>query len=195
MCRSVSACFSIRPIFWRCIRYEVFVAQNSELQCYIIKTCKALKATTLQRVVWVAALHRVCLDNTLFLPSFPISDMSDLELENAAMGPRRWIELCGAFERQHLNDPSARLRPRATRIINAIEVDYISNDLFIVPGGRYLVTFSHTSISVLDLGYTSSVDCKLIASVGLEGERHGYNTCMVQATPDGMGLTIVWSKS
>ena len=121
--------------------------------------------------------------------------MSDLELENAAMGPRRWIELCGAFERQHLNDPSAKLRSRATRIINAIEIDYNTTDLFIVPGGRYLVTSSHISISVLDLGYTSSVNCKLIASVGLEGGRHGYNTCMVQATPDGMGLTIIWSKS
>ena len=44
---------------------------------------------------WVAAsaLHRICLDNALFLPSFPIPlDMSDLELEQAAMAPHRWIE-------------------------------------------------------------------------------------------------------
>ena len=44
--------------------------------------------------------------------------MSDLELENAALGPRRWIELCGAFERQHLHDPGVTLTPRATRIID-----------------------------------------------------------------------------
>ena len=43
--------------------------------------------------------------------------MSDLEIEKAAMGPRRWIELCGAYERQHLKDPSAILCPRSTRII------------------------------------------------------------------------------
>ena len=165
------------------------------LKYYIIKTCKVLQATTWRRVVWVAALHRVCLDNTLFLPSFPISDMSDLELENAAMGPHRWIELCGAFERQHPNDPGAVLWPRTIRIINAIEIDYFATDLFIVPGGRYLVTSSHISISVLDLGYTSSVDCKVIASVGLEGGDYGCNTCLVQATPDGMGLIIVWSNS
>ena len=42
-------------------------------------------------------------------------------------------------------------------------------------------------ISVLDLGYTSSADCKLIASVRLEG---GSNVCKVLATPDGMGLII-----
>ena len=64
----------------------------------------------------MAALHRICLDNTLFLPSFPISDMSDLEIEKAAMGPRMWIELCGAYER--LIEPGAILSPRSTRIIN-----------------------------------------------------------------------------
>jgi hypothetical protein len=63
-----------------------------------IKTRKALELATRQRLFWVAALHRICLDNTLFLPSFPIPDMSDLELERAAMAPRRWIELCGAFQ-------------------------------------------------------------------------------------------------
>jgi hypothetical protein len=144
----------------------------------------------------VDALHRVCLDNGLFLPSFPISDMSDLELEKAAMGPRRWIELCGAYEKQHLNDPAAILCPRATRIINdcfPIEVDYEATDFFIVPGGRYLVSYSPDGISVLDLGYTSSADCKLIASVGPpEG---GYDICKVQATPDGMGLAIYSSNA
>ena len=148
-------------------------------------------------MVWVAALHRVCLDNTLFLPSFPISDMSDLEIEKAAIGPRRWIELCGEFEKQHPSD-SVMLRPRTTRIINdsfATEVNYVTTDIFIVPGGRYLVSSSPDGISVLDLGYTSSADCKLIASVGLE-DGLGYNkTCIVQATPDGMGLIIFLSNA
>ena len=53
------------------------------VESVVIKTCKALQPSTRQRVVWVAALHRVCFDNTLFLPSFPISDMSDLEIERA----------------------------------------------------------------------------------------------------------------
>ena len=158
------------------------------------KTCKALQPCTRQRVVWVAALHRVCLDNTLFLPSFPISDMSVFEIEKAAMGPRRWIELC---EKQHLNDPAATLCPRATRIIDdspfAAEVDYVSTEIFIVPGGRYLVISAPESISVLDLGCTSNSNCKLIASVEPpEGE---YETCIVQATPDGMGLVICSSNT
>jgi hypothetical protein len=173
---------------------EAFVAQISE---NIIKTCKALQPSTRQRVVWVAALHRVCLDNTLFLPSFPISDMSDLEIEKAAMGPRRWIELCSAYEKQYLNDPAAILCPRATRIIDdssfVTEVDYVSSEIFIVPGGRYLVISSRYCISVLDLGYTSSANCKLIASV--EPPDGEPDTCMVQATPDCMGLVICMSNA
>ena len=174
------------------------VCQHQKFRCsnlwslIIIKTCKALRPSTWQRVVWVAALHRVCLDNTIFFPSFPISDMSDLELEKAAMGPRRWIELCGAFEKQHLNDPHAILRPRSIKIINdslPTEVDYYKNtEFFFVPGGRFMVSHSRDRISVSDLGYTSSADCKLIASVGvgLEGEISWH----VQTTPDGMGLII-----
>jgi hypothetical protein len=177
----------------------VFVAQTSASDLLLHKTCKALQSSTRQRVVWVAALHRVCLDNTLFLPSFPISDMSDLEIENAAMGPHRWIELCGVFEKQHLNDPGAVLHPRATRIINyslATDIDYDHTEIYIVPGGRYLLNHSPGhSFSVLDLGYTSSADCKLIASIRLEGEYHDdFYRLTVHATPDGMGLTFLSSN-
>ena len=103
--------------------------------------------------------------------------MSVLEIEMAAMGPRRWIELRGADEKQYLND-----------LPFSAEVDSICTKIFIVPGGRYLVGFTSESISVSDLGYTSSSDSKLIASVEPpEGE---YETCLVQATPDGVGLVI-----
>ena len=133
----------------------------------------------------MAALQRVCIDNTLFLPSFPISDMSDLELERAAMAPRRWIELSVAFQKQHSNEYSEMLHPRTTRIIKELEVDSLR--YFIVPGGRYLVTMGK-GICVWDLGYVSTVDCKLVASVGLMVR--GW-LCSVQTTPDGMGLVIL----
>jgi hypothetical protein len=148
--------------------------------CY--KTCKALEYATRKRIVWVAALHRVCIDNTLFLPSFPILDMSDLELERAAMAPRRWIEL-----NQHSN--SEMLHPRTTRIINCYT---INSHYFMVPGGRYLVTASCDGLSVWDLGYVSTVDCKLVASAG-RGLGDNFYFCVVQTTPDGMGLVILTS--
>ena len=151
---------------------------------YIIKTCKALELATRKRIVWVVALHRLCLDNTLFLPSFPIPDMSDLELERAAMAPRRWLEFCGVLQKQLSNDFSEVIRPRTTRIIE----DANKSQFFIVPGGRYLVTAGYYGLFVWDLGYVSTVDCKLIASVGLGDD---FEDCMVQATSDGKGLVIL----
>ena len=114
--------------------------------------------------------------------------MSDLELEKAAMAPRRWIELCGALEKRCLNDPGAILilRPRETRCI--YKVPYSASNFFIVPGGRYLVGSLPDRVFILDLGYTSSSACKLIASVEPKG---GSVTCIVRASPDGMGLIIL----
>ena len=106
--------------------------------------------------------------------------MSNLELERAAMAPRRWIELYGE---RHSNDFS-ELHPQTTRII---EDHALVNSLFIVPGGRYLVT-AGKGIVVWDLGYVSTVDCKLVASAGKEDD---FAFCMVQATPDGKGLVIL----
>ena len=109
--------------------------------------------------------------------------MSDMELERAAMAPHRWIALCSAFQKQHSDDLSSdMLRPRTSRIIK----DMI-NALYIVPGGRYLVTAGN-GLYVWDLGYTSTVDCKRVASVGRGND---FEFCTVQATPDGKGLVIL----
>ena len=126
--------------------------------------------------------------------------MSDLELERAAMAPHRWVELCNAFKKKHPDDFGS-LPLRAARNINwnslntAFKNDRSHNYiLFIVPGGRYLVTSSLEAISVLDLGCTSlenakSAGCKLISSVG-QKDGCRYRICLVQATPDGLGLEI-----
>ena len=121
--------------------------------------------------------------------------MSDLEIEKASMGLHSWIELCVAFEKRHLNDPGAILSPPSTWIINdllAIEVSYETIDYFIMPDGRrYLVGSWPDGFSVLDLGSTSSADCKLSASDGLEGVS---SSGIVQATTADMGLIKISSS-
>ena len=154
-----------------------------------LKTCKHFQLATKERTIWVNALHRVCLDNSLFIPTFPINDMSDAELEQAALGPHRWISLCSTFAKQHPNHSDAVLRPSKKRIIqNSYS---FRGDMFLVPGGRYLVSRSRDHICVWDLGYTSNADPKLLASLGsIDGTRSfGINT-----TPDRMGLIIVMLK-
>ena len=93
-----------------------------------------------------------------FLP-----DMTDLELERAAVAPCRWIKFCGMFQKQNSNEHSEMLHPRTTRTIE----DVYRSNFFIVPGGRYLVT-ADSGLFVWDLGYVSTVDCKLVASTSVE---------------------------
>ena len=187
-------CIFLRPIDILALRKVCHQSMLDLLVAHVageyIKTCKAFEFTTRQRVVWLAALHRVCVDNTLFLPSFPTSDMSDLELEKAAMGPRRWIDLCGTFKKQNPSDPDAILRLRTTRTLRDASM-LLMPYIFLVPGGRYLVIAGNKGLFVWDLGYVSNPCCVLIASIGLEGGSQYELACMVRATQDEMGLIIL----
>ena len=116
--------------------------------------------------------------------------MSDLELEQAAIAPHRWIELYGGFKKQHPCDLGETLCPRTTRTIMDVAMWPIPC-LFLAPGGRYLVVAADKRLFVWDLGYVSNANHTLIASVVLEGEYHYELFCMVQVTPDDMGLVIL----
>jgi hypothetical protein len=102
------------------------------------------------------------------------------------MGSGRWIELCNTFQKQHSKEFSEMIHPRTTRIVD----DAYRSHLFIVPGGRYLVTAGY-GLFVWDLGYVSTAECKLVASVGLGDD---FQFCVVQATPDGKGMVILSSS-
>ena len=123
--------------------------------------------------------------------------MSDLELEQAAIAPHRWIELCGTSKKQHPDDPGAILWPRTTRVIMPVDLAMQPMpDLFLVPGGRFMVIVGNEGLFVWDLGYVSNAYCTLIASVRLdllEGGSDNNLFYMVQATPDDMGLIILVS--
>jgi hypothetical protein len=110
--------------------------------------------------------------------------MSNLEIERAAMGPRRWLR--GAF--QNLGSVGFKemlLHRRRSRSIKALNTSIFH----IVPGGRYLVV-ADNGLFIWDLGYVSAVkvDCKIIASAALGKHLEFF---MVQATPDGKGLVIL----
>ena len=124
--------------------------------------------------------------------------MDDLELEKAAMAPTMWIEFCRRLDNK---DRRAILRPPTTFFDNSIgtELPVRGCDFFLVPGGRYLVTYSTSvspgRISVYDLHSPSRLDCRLIASVDLPmgAAYEGWTSFTIRVTPDGMGLTIFLS--
>ena len=113
--------------------------------------------------------------------------MSDAELEQAALAPHRWISRCSTFAKQHRNDSDAVLQPSTKRIIRTPH-QWFQTDVFLVPGGRYLVSHSIDLICVWDLGYTSNVDPMLLASLGLNEEARCFS---ISTTSDRMGLIIV----
>ena len=114
--------------------------------------------------------------------------MSDAELEQAALAPHRWISRCSTFAKQHRNDSDAVLHPSKTRIIRNPHPLQHHADIFLVPGGRYLVSCSLDGICVWDLGYTSNADPKLLASLGPNTGAHSFG---INTTADRMGLIIV----
>ncbi len=76
------------------------------------------------------------------MPTFPVHDMSVLALEYAATGPDRF--LCKKAGR------SGFLIARSHRIIPSKGDEF--SGIFLVPGGRYLVTLATISLAVWDLG-------------------------------------------
>lgn len=141
----------------------------------------------------------------LFLPSFPIPDMSVAKLERAATAPFRWISLSSS------NDgiPSrstARVRfncPIASMVDGPQFLEYsdyedddeddeedeaMCEQLYLVPGGRYLAVRGPKFLSLLDLEYTSS-DGRRAALWSTTVERTlGF---VIHRTPDGLGIRIL----
>jgi hypothetical protein len=59
---------------------------------------------TLQRDPWLKAIQRMCYENSLCVPSFPVDDMNLLEPEYAALAPRRWEILANSRKDSPLGD-------------------------------------------------------------------------------------------
>ncbi|KAF8802596.1 hypothetical protein BYT27DRAFT_7172643 [Phlegmacium glaucopus] len=157
------------------------------------QTCKAFHEATSRRVVWIHALMRICHENSLFLPTFPIPDMSDAELECAATAPLRWIALSSSKVRN--ND--GVLPPRRTRFIKnpfalmlKVPDPTGGSDLYLVPGGRYLVTSTLDYLGVWDLGYCSDRDMSSNMKLWVAMAQYLANFC-VHPTLDGLGIRIL----
>lgn len=117
------------------------------------------------------------------MPTFPIYDMSLSALEYAATGPERFL-------RTAIN--GNLLEPRSHLIIERDNVGF--RGIFLVPGGRYLVTVDFTRVAVWDLGIpgcpsTAPQSTKPVSSLPALREFH-LAILLVHPTEDGRGLTI-----
>ncbi|KAF5338877.1 hypothetical protein D9611_008794 [Ephemerocybe angulata] len=113
--------------------------------------CKALHEMFADRELWKYVLHDVCHRHSIFLPSYPIDDMSLTELQRAALGPYRWARLL-----KRKANPS--IRTESTRLLKPLKennhpLGVAPNSLqFLVPGGRFLFIAQRHSLDLWDLG-------------------------------------------
>jgi hypothetical protein len=110
-----------------------------------------------QRGVWVPVLRSFCLREGLFQLSYSFEKMDLGALQRAALGPYRWKRL---IEKHHANDikgvPNVtELKPiSTTNLPNAwpYEHGWSTTGLYLVPGGRFLLTTRKSVLQLWDNG-------------------------------------------
>ena len=153
-----------------------------------MQTCRSIATATRERIVWLEALRRVCVVNSIFLPTFPLEEMSQRALEHAATSPSRFLNL---FMKK--NDT---VHPFATRLFDSRRSsdDGMLQDCCLIPGGRFLLSRSiYSIIHLWDLGYTSEAMIKPFPIASMTSDSAQIVT--IQPTRDDMGLQIVLSGS
>jgi len=127
----------------------------------------------------------MCIDNTVYLPSFPMTTMSLLDLEYATISPKLWERKAKAENLSpcltrtidtSFNRGSSMVRPRA----------------YLIPGGRFLVLLQNGHLALWDLGYVSDSDHWMTESARtpiarIETEASSY---AVHPSPDGLSIRI-----
>ncbi|KAJ3546959.1 hypothetical protein NMY22_g1846 [Coprinellus aureogranulatus] len=127
-------------------------------------TCKMFRRVSASRTVWIAALERVCEQHGIFKPTYPLDKMTCAELESAASGPHRFMQfISDSFQETH-----PKRAPSLTRQFPCWKMGTGSGfperlhdveRLFIVPGGRFLLT-AGDSLCLWDLGYSIATPMK-----------------------------------
>lgn len=145
--------------------------------------------------MWTTALRRMCLDSAVFLPTFPIDQMTVGSLEREAIAPFIWIS---QYKRKRssiedLNEFDNKLLPSMTREINFRDGALCGFcTLFLVPGGRFLFSFHSKDICLWDLGYNLEGSKPFISEPIARMQIWAfYVENSIYETPDKLGIRLV----
>jgi hypothetical protein len=140
-----------------------------------------------QREVWIGLLRRACSIYFMFTPTFPFETMTLSQLEHATTAPSRFLRVL--VRAATVWDPNKKRVPLActTRIVHHPDLHQDSN-IFLVPGGRFLLVSDMTGVmSLVDLGHDLHAAAKPVASIQFN---NAISTFEVQATINGLGIRI-----
>ncbi|CAA7261207.1 unnamed protein product [Cyclocybe aegerita] len=101
------------------------------------------------------------------MPSFRIDEMTLLELRHATTSATRMLSLLTAgYEGEE-----TKLRPRHILDIPQIQLTSSFRDIFIVPGGLYLVALTDANVQIWDLEQSYHKACRLYLPISLSAPR------------------------
>ncbi|KAF5311723.1 hypothetical protein D9611_009453 [Ephemerocybe angulata] len=151
--------------------------------------CKVFHDFFAERELWVYVLYALCHRHCLFIPSYPIDDMTTMELQRAALGPRRWEELLNAN-----GSPVADIRKMSMlRPVNMREHYTLGANTgskhFLVPGGRFLVTATFDSVTLWDLGAVGRTP--LSPPLKIASATVGTRALKTELATEALELTVV----
>ncbi|KAF5330047.1 hypothetical protein D9611_010419 [Ephemerocybe angulata] len=128
----------VPPDIWR----EISELSNPIDVVALGVTCRALHEATAERTLWMNLLKAVCMEYDLFLPSYPIDEMSVTQLRRAALGPHLWTRRVY----KHAVSPNVPFYDLGTNVLSPVSTipfdGQLNSDRFrhLVPGGRFLIT-------------------------------------------------------
>jgi hypothetical protein len=109
-------------------------------------------------LIWLGLARQICKDFGLLATSFPFKKMSSSELEHLSLAPFRFDALLDRFHGRTLHPVHTQT---FTPWFNGGPIDL--NTIYLIPGGRYLVTRQQdTGIHLWDLGYNADTRPKLL---------------------------------
>ncbi|KAJ6586337.1 hypothetical protein DFH09DRAFT_1143153 [Mycena vulgaris] len=153
-----------RTSCWSDLPVDIFIFIMRFMAPYDIialrKVSKSVSDATHERSVWIDALRRVCVQHDIYVPSFPLTEMSTSELEHAATACRRFTShLRHEFQKRRI------VWPRSIRYIEPVSLGEDFEHLRMFPGGRFLLTVWGCTLRLWDLGHHQNASSmKLIAS-------------------------------
>jgi hypothetical protein len=122
----------------------------------------------------------------MFTPTFPFKTMTLSQLEHATTVPSRFLRVLRRAAT--VWDPNNKRVPLActTCIVRHPDLSQDSN-IFLVPGGRFLLISGTTGMSLVDLGHDVHAAAKSVVSIQFDNVISSFE---VQATTDGLGIRI-----
>ncbi|KAF9045527.1 hypothetical protein BJ165DRAFT_1477975 [Panaeolus papilionaceus] len=141
------------------------------------QTCKALHEVTSRRFVWIKAINQMCERDNAYRPSFATNGLELPQLQAIATAPERWSRLIESYnDAEDLQPEQSILKPvRVRNFSAAITADTEGmwpTRIFLVPGGRFLLTMTGLTLAVWDLE-DSSIE-KPLASINQKPLTFGF---------------------